>query len=276
MNDVEKLSAILKEKDSAAYKSLSAFLGKPPEWEDINKVVLEKWKRNMLSNLSPATSKRYCASMRAILNLYEDIIDIGRDVSKNLNVKVTKSVNTYLSLNEINTIGRYCVKNSIERDVLNQFILQCWTGCRVGDCGKLSTSNIQVMNNVKTISYTSEKTKITAVVPLKPIVENILRNRGDFCLYDNTTYNRTIQHIAFICNISEEVTLFRAGKVITIPKWKAITSHTARRSFATNLYLNGVDIVSISKMMGHSNTAQTERYICTPLNINTEIKNYFA
>ena len=132
------------------------------------------------------------------------------------------------------------------------------------------------MNNIKTISYTSEKTKITAVVPLKPIVGNILRNRGDFCLYDNTTYNRTIQHIAFICNISEEVTLFRAGKVITIPKWKAITSHTARRSFATNLYLNGVDIVSISKMMGHSNTAQTERYICTPLNINTEIKNYFA
>src|SRR5574344_2809654 len=172
MNDVEKLSAILKEKDSAAYKSLSAFLGKPPEWEDINKVVLEKWKRSMLSNLSPATAKRYCASMRAILNLYEDIIDIGRDVSKNLNVKVTKSVNTYLSLNEINTIGRYCVKNSIERDVLNQFILQCWTGCRVGDCGKLSTSNIQVMNDVKTISYTSEKTKITAVVPLKPIVEN--------------------------------------------------------------------------------------------------------
>lgn len=47
----------------------------------------------------------------------------------------------------------------------------------------------------------------------------------------------------------------------TRPKFELITTHTARRSFATNLYLQGMDITNISKILGHATITQTQTYL---------------
>ena len=54
-------------------------------------------------------------------------------------------------------------------------------------------------------------------------------------------------------NVSIQTSLTRGGKVITQTKKKfeVITTHTARRSFATNLYLAGVNSLTIMKLTGH-------------------------
>ena len=46
-----------------------------------------------------------------------------------------------------------------------------------------------------------------------------------------------------------------------IPKYKAVTSHTCRRSFATNLYRNGYSLAEIMPMTGHSTESQLRDYI---------------
>ncbi len=44
-------------------------------------------------------------------------------------------------------------------------------------------------------------------------------------------------------------------------KWKLVTSHTARRSFATNAYKAGVPMPSIVKITGHKKTTTFLNYI---------------
>jgi integrase len=53
------------------------------------------------------------------------------------------------------------------------------------------------------------------------------------------------------------------GRSIEIrePKYKFIMNHTARRSFATNMYLRDVPIVSIMSITGHTTEANFLKYI---------------
>jgi integrase len=47
----------------------------------------------------------------------------------------------------------------------------------------------------------------------------------------------------------------------TIPKYDLITTHTARRSFATNLFLSGFPAISIMKITGHKTEKSFMKYI---------------
>ncbi len=55
----------------------------------------------------------------------------------------------------------------------------------------------------------------------------------------------------------------RGGKrvVITVEKWKLVSSHTARRSFATNLYKSNFPAISIMKITGHKTEKAFLKYI---------------
>lgn len=55
--------------------------------------------------------------------------------------------------------------------------------------------------------------------------------------------------------------IFRKGKYEVGEKWKFVASHTARRSFATNLAELDVPLVQIAKRMGHNDVKMTMRYI---------------
>ena len=61
--------------------------------------------------------------------------------------------------------------------------------------------------------------------------------------------------------ITEEVMVFKAGKELKGPKWKFITSHTARISTASCLNKRGVQIGDICQLLQHSSIQMTERYI---------------
>ena len=46
-----------------------------------------------------------------------------------------------------------------------------------------------------------------------------------------------------------------------IPKYKLIHTHTARRTGATLMYLDGVDIYDIMKVTGHTTPEMLKKYI---------------
>jgi integrase len=47
----------------------------------------------------------------------------------------------------------------------------------------------------------------------------------------------------------------------TYPKYKLVTSHTARRSFATNAFKQGVPSLAIMQITGHRTETSFMRYI---------------
>lgn len=57
----------------------------------------------------------------------------------------------------------------------------------------------------------------------------------------------------------------------TYPKYKLVSSHTARRSFATNAYKAGVPTIAIMKITGHTKESTFLKYIKVSAQENAEM-----
>jgi len=102
-----------------------------------------------------------------------------------------------------------------------------------------------------------KKSDQKVIIPLHPVVLAILKKRNGIppAAISNQKMNKYIKEVGKLAELNELVTVSktRAGQkeVRTLPKYSLITVHTARRSFATNLYLAGMDTLTIKKMTGH-------------------------
>lgn len=234
-------------------------------WENITKVRLQKFVDYMNERLSPNSVNQYATKLKAVLNLYSDEVSLPRGFAKVLTPRKCAVQNVYLTEEEIQKIVGYVPKNDRELYVRNLFVISAYCGTRHSDAAKLTESNI--VGN--TLQYVSIKTKIHSTVPLKPIVREYIATCPKIEI-DDTTYNNIIRRICKRCGIVDAVKVFKAGETKEGEKWEFISSHTSRRSFATNLYLRGVDLYTISRMIGHNSTRTTEGYICADIKTDSE------
>lgn len=131
--------------------------------------------------------------------------------------------------------------NKTLENVRDNLIIACWTGLRVSDfLGQLDISNF--IDDF--IEVTTQKTKTKVVIPVHPHVKRILINRKGK-LPEKISDQKFNKYIKQICKKLKFNEFMKGGiydkdkkrKVIGMhPKWKLITSHIGRRSFATNHY----------------------------------------
>ncbi len=243
----------------------------PATWENITKVRLQKFIDYMDERLSPNSVHQYATKLKAVLNLYSDEVLLPRGFAKVLTPKKCASTAVYLTEEDIDKLIVYTPRNQREEYVRDMFVISCYTGARHSDAIRFTESNIVGDN----LQYVSQKTKIHAVVPLKPIVREYIATCPKIEI-DDTTYNSIIRRIAKRCGITEKVKVFKAGEEREGEKWEFLSSHGGRRTFATLLYLRGVDLYTISKMMGHSSTKMTENYIQADIKTDSaELMGYF-
>lgn len=240
-------------------------------WENLTKVRLQKFVDYMAERLSPNSVNQYATKLKAVLNLYSDEVLLPRGFAKVLTPRKCAVQNVYLAEEEIQRLIAYKPHNERELYVRNLFVLSCYIGCRHSDAAKLTESNIVG----DTLQYVSIKTKIHSAVPLKPIVREYIATCPKIEI-DDTTYNNIIRRICKKCDITDRVKVFRAGETREGEKWEFISSHTSRRTFATLLHLRGVDLYTISRMIGHNSTRTTEGYICADIKTDSEeLMGYF-
>lgn len=240
-------------------------------WENITKVRLQRFIDYMNERLSPNSVNQYATKLKAVLNLYSDEVLLPRGFAKVLTPKKVASTAVYLTEEELQKLIGYEPKNERELYVRDMFIICSYVGCRHSDGVRLTESNFAG----DTLQYVSIKTKVHTIVPLKPIVREYIINRPQIEV-DDTTYNNIIRRICKKCGITDKVKVFKAGETKEGEKWQYIGSHTARRTFASLLYLRGVDLYSISKMLGHTSVKTTEGYIVADIKTDSkELMSYF-
>lgn len=168
----------------------------------------------------------------------------------------------YLTEKEIARIYYYKGLTSWEEEIRDTFIVGCMTGQRYSDYSRLSSDNIKGDN----IHILQQKTKNKAVVPLTDYVREIFAKYGG-----KMPKARCIQYFdKAIKNVCKKIGLDdlivyeeeRAGEIVMIkrPKYEMISSHTARRSFVTNMNKNNVPSEKTRKCTGHKSTACFDRY----------------
>ncbi len=157
--------------------------------------------------------------------------------------------------------------------VRDQFLLLAWTGCRYSDLGKLTRKYIVNEDGESYFSLEQQKTGAKVVIPILPPIVPILEK------YDyqppkpisNQRFNDYIKEVAQLADLDDEVVTihtqqdkgeFTPGRVETRrPRWQAVTAHTARRSFATNMYKRGFPTLAIMAITGHKTEKSFLTYI---------------
>ena len=205
-------------------------------------------------------------------------------VSKSFKTMSEQTPAIYLNENELELLQKVDFSDNDKlNNVRDLFLIGCWTGLRFSDLSNIQPENIKE----DVIQIKTKKTAQDVVIPILPPVRKVL----DKYLIDGKQYlPRTITNQKmneYLKKIGEDINELKElvftdknedGKKVSVkvPKYKLITTHTARRTFATNQYLAKVPMVSIMAITGHKTEKEFLKYIRTTTNehANILLKNY--
>lgn len=191
--------------------------------------------------------------------------------STNFTASKVPGFSIYLNESEIMDIYKKDLSQTphLER-VRDLFIVGCWTGLRFSDFTSIKPENIEgEFLRIKTF-----KTGETVIIPIHHLVKEIMakyKNKYPNSLppaISNQKMNKYLKDIAKeVDSLKTDITAEyeRAGLKVTEKRKKhdLVTTHTARRSFATNVYKSGFPAISLMKITGHKTEKAFLLYIKT-------------
>ena len=177
----------------------------------------------------------------------------------------------YLTADEIQAIAAVDCKDDEELErVQDFFVIGCLTGLRFSDISRIRP---EYLDNEGFLNIRQKKTSGRIVIPLRKQVKEVLAKYGGQAPdIDSFTFNKRIKELGDGAGLHQKVEIEHKRGTIKesqlLEKYKLISSHTCRRSFCTNAYLDGIDVQLIMKISGHKSEKAFRRYL--------KISNYEA
>lgn len=177
--------------------------------------------------------------------------------------EITKHI--YLTEEEVNHLYGMELSGYLEktRDI---FVIGCRTGLRVSDYDKCIGDAVE-KSGLICVDET-EKTGEPVFIPIHWQVKAILKKyNGIPPRISDQKLNEYLKTLGEKAGITYMVKDTRKGRNKPeetgeyVPKYELITTHTARRSCANNLYMAGYDLYFIQGILGHTNIETTIRYL---------------
>jgi len=184
---------------------------------------------------------------------------------KRFTVVREKSDSIYLTEAEIKEIEELDLTNNsrLER-VRDLFIIGCHTGLRYSDYSVLRPEHLQG----DFIDITQVKTGDPVVIPVHSTVRRIVEKyQGQLpkpiSNQKTNDYLKDVGKLASSLETAVTLEFTKGGLKVNerYQKWELLTTHTARRSFATNEYLAGTPTITIMAITGHRTERAFLRYI---------------
>ncbi len=178
-----------------------------------------------------------------------------------------KSFSIYLNEAELTELYNLDLTTNKKLDVVRDlFLIGCYTGLRQSDWSKVIQENIDISKNL--LHVQTQKTDESVVIPLHPIVNNILK-KYNYVLPKNMSNQKINEYLkelgkkSKLLNVIVTKKITKAGKIEEkqIYKHNILSSHCARRSFSSNLYLAGFPVLSIRKITGHKSEQSFLKYV---------------
>jgi len=234
---------------------------------------VEEFSKEKLKTYAESTIGKHIQQLKQVLKHAErNGIRIKRS-ALDFRIKKYSSINTYLNVEEINSIFDYEFNNDRLVNVKRLFLIGCTTGMRVSDL--MRVKNYKITNGF--IEIQAKKTKQPLIIPIDPRVKEFFsKNR----IISDVKFNKYLKEMCQIVGINEPTKGYLRNKqnkrvLGTYPKYKLITSHTMRRSFATNLY-GKVPTVVIMAITGHTTEKSFLTYIKKPQrDFAEQLKRYY-
>ena len=173
----------------------------------------------------------------------------------------------YLNENELQQIIDLDLTENIRLErARDLFILGCYTGLRYSDYSRLTKNDITIKENRKMFKIRAKKTDNTVIIPILPQAQNIIDKYEKLPTLSNQKLNLYIKEVCkLVPSLNEKIiqTSTKNGLRVNkkIEKYKLVSTHTARRSFATNMYKRGIPAQNIMAITGHKTEKMFFTYI---------------
>lgn len=232
-------------------------------FEDINLDFYDDFKRYLLNEghcKIPGFNK-HIKILKAIMRLAMDKglhnnLAFQHKLFRKIPVKTNK---TYLNVAEIELLENVDLTDrpGLDRE-RDRFLISYYFLTRYSDSIRIRRKDFFEKDGQFYLRYFQQKTNKECIIPVKADALKILEKR-DFNLSGDTNQeaNRKLKTIATLAGIS---TLVQEG-ARSGPKSLFVTTHTARRSAATNLALQGVNLKIISDLGGWEDVQTLRTYL---------------
>ena len=239
--------------------------GRINKWEDLtaeNIVLFDAWLRTLTKPISDARLKagakpeklsaggiyNYHKCLKALLNRALSFGKIESNPYDRLNGKFKRGEKEnveYLTEDEMRRFESIILPKGSALDIAHDlFIFQMYTGLPFSDMQAFDMNDYKFdgtkWHNVGTRIKTGTP-YVSSILP--PALRVLEKYNFEIPKMNNADYNRQLKALQAMAGIKTR-----------------LHSHLARHTFATFMLRNGVKIENVSKMLGHTNITQTQRY----------------
>ena len=199
---------------------------------------------------------KYMQQLKRVIRVAISNEWINKDPFSKYSCKIIEPKRVFLTWEELKVLEGLILPNERLSRVRDVFVFSCYTGLAYSDVSKLDKTHIVHMDGKDWIILDRTKTKNQSVIPIFPKAREILDKYASIKqskllpVISSQNLNKYIKEIAQIANIN-----------------KRLSFHAARHTFASSVTLNkGVDITTVSAMLGHKMLKTTQIYARVNMN----------
>lgn len=214
------------------------------------------------------TLKRFM-NLATTTGINTNLIYQSRDF-KTVSKKIT---HIYLDETEVNILFSLDLSDDKDLDEIRDlFVIGCRTSLRVSDYDKCVGDTVDA-NGLITIEET-EKTEEPVYLPMHWQVRHVIsKYKGVPPIRSDNQINDKIKRVCLRAGIQQKVRDTRQGKnrksdEVFCHKYELVTTHTARRSCITNMYMAGFDLYFLMGVSGHTKIESLLNYIGVSKKLN--------
>lgn len=217
----------------------------------ITPALIKQVQVDLYAKYDTATAAGYLTKLKTFIKFGMDNNHIKINPFQGVKIAKGKKDIVYLTEDELEAVNGLEIDNESLANIRDAFILQASTGLAYIDIYNLKKEDIHVRpdgthyickNRVKTTTqYT------TVILPMG--VEVLKRHDYQLHIISNQKYNLFLKTLQSMCGLKT-----------------TLTTHVARRTYATMLLNKGVRLETVSRCMGHRNTKITQAAYAQVLN----------
>lgn len=253
-------------------KEYETYTGEPITFENLNRkfwqeyihylTMVKKYKINTIGSYQKYLTVFLREAKKA--NLWQDKDNLLQEVK----ILTENPVDVYLNKVEIAKIELLDLSNNSRLDkVRDLFLIGLNTGFRVSDWLQVTRENIHITGKENAyIEIAQTKTKTIATTPLRPVVKTIIEKyNNQLPIISEQKINQYLKELCKMAGINQKVkttsTIEGGQQIEFFEKWEQVSTHTGRRSYATNCYRDGIPPALIMKATGHGTEKNFKKYL---------------
>lgn len=237
-------------------------------FDALDKTFFDKFREYLTSEIKNCTANTVAKHFETLKSFLYAAESYDVKVNQALKLKGVatatrkETFDIYLNKNDLKKLHDAELTDSLDR-ARDLLLLSCYTGLRFNDWSQINTASFKD-GNMELFQY---KTGGKVTIPLKSEVLEIFSKYGGKApdVISNQKFNDYIKTACERAKITENVqgVVTKSGKRIVerYKKYEMVSSHTGRRSFAINEYIDGMPVQTIMAITGHKSVKTFMAYL---------------